>query len=136
MKTWFYYPVCSCTSWVVVLSCKSVVKRPQITADFRIRIRNGSLIVYPGKRNFPNARDFICYMILVTFTWCWWLYDGDSFKKLMVESLCWWLFDVKIGHQLLVGHPQSCHQHKPSPTFVTNFDQAKVSKIFWWKALI
>ena len=44
--------------------------------------------------------------------WCWWLYDGESFKMLVLESLCCWHFLWNISHQHL----------KLSSTSVTNID--------------
>ena len=76
---------------------------------------------------------------------CWWLNYGDNFRMLVAESLCSQKCpnsknefvtaqcneSASISYQSL--KTQSCHQHKPSPTTVTNIDVAVPSS---WFALL
>ena len=75
--------------------------------------------------------------------WCWWLYHGDNFKMSVAKSLCSQKCPnlknefvtarcnesvINISYQS--PKTQSCHQHKPSPTTVTNIDVAVPSSWF------
>ena len=72
--------------------------------------------------------------VMLVATICWWLYEGHSLKILVAESFCWWVFQCKKSVTHISKQPptsQSCHQHNPSPTFLTSMWSYDFEPIIW-----